>query len=59
MTITIGDQVYERKVDQRKSDGEGVVLGSFDIQDAVKVVIGNAGTEGFVIVDGLKLSVKD
>jgi len=59
VTITIGDQVHELKVNQQQSDGEGFVLGSFDIQDEVKVVIANAGTEGFVIVDGLKLSVED
>jgi len=58
VTITIGDKVQELKVNQQKSDGEGFVLGSFDIQDEVKIVVSNAGTSGFVIVDGLKFSKK-
>ncbi len=56
VSISIEGQLTELKVNQQKSDDGGFVLGQFDIQDAAKVVISNAGTEGFVIVDGLEFT---
>ncbi|EDM26914.1 hypothetical protein LNTAR_06699 [Lentisphaera araneosa HTCC2155] len=54
VSISIGGQVTELKVNQQKSDDGGFVLGQFDIQDDAKIVISNANTSGFVIVDGLE-----
>jgi len=47
---------HKLKINQRKSDGEGFVLGSFDIQDEVAIAISNVDTSGFVIIDGLKFT---
>lgn len=55
VTVKIGEEAQAFSVNQRKSDGRGFVLGTFDVQDEVEVVISNAGTDGFVIVDGLEL----
>lgn len=53
-----GEDVQSFSVNQRKSDGKGFVLGTFDIQDTATVTISNAGTDGHVIVDGLELIKK-
>ena len=56
VSISIGGQVTELKVNQQKSDDGGFVLGQFDIQDEAKIVISNVNTSGFVIVDGLEIT---
>ena len=56
VSISIGGQVTELKVNQQKSDDGGFVLGQFDIQDQAKIVISNVNTSGFVIVDGLEIT---
>ncbi len=58
VTVKIGEQAQTFSVNQRQSDGKGFVLGTFDIQGEVKVIISNTGTDGHVIVDGLELIKK-
>ncbi len=58
VTVKVGDQLQTFSVNQRKSDGKGAVLGTFDIQDTATVTVSNAGTDGHVIVDGLELIKK-
>lgn len=55
VTVKIGDNVQTFRVNQRESDGKGIVLGTFDIQEAATVTVSNASTDGHVIVDGLEL----
>lgn len=56
--VKIGENVETFSVNQRKSDGKGIVLGTFDIQDTATVTVSNEGTDGHVIVDGLELIKK-
>jgi hypothetical protein len=58
VSVSIGDQVHIIKVNQQKSDDGGFVLGEFQIQNEVEVLISNEGTQGFVIVDGLEITRK-
>jgi hypothetical protein len=53
--VTVGGQTQEFKVNQRRSDGAGFVLGTFYLKDAATVVVGNKDTSGYVVVDGLQL----
>jgi len=56
--VKIGENVETYSVNQRESDGKGIVLGTFDIQDTATVTVSNTGTDGHVIVDGLELIKK-
>lgn len=56
--VKIGENVETFSVNQRESDGKGIVLGTFDIQDTATVTVSNEGTDGHVIVDGLELIKK-
>jgi len=58
VTVEIGEKVQTFSVNQRQSDGKGLVLGTFDIQDQATVTVSNTGTDGHVIVDGLEFIKK-
>jgi hypothetical protein len=53
--VTVEGQTQEFKVNQRKSDGTGFVLGTFQLKASATVVVGTQDTSGRVVVDGLQL----
>ena len=58
VTVKVGESVQTFSVNQRKSDGKGFALGTFEIADTATVTVCNTGTDGHVIVDGLELIKK-
>ena len=53
--VTIGGQSKDFKVNQKKSDGSGFLLGTFALKESVTVEVSNKETVGYVLVDGLQL----
>ena len=53
--VTIGGQSKDFKVNQKKSDGSGFLLGTFPLKESVTVEVANKNTVGNVMVDGLQL----
>ncbi len=58
VTVSIGEHSETFRVNQKKSDGDGFVLGSFAVQQYAKIVVSNDATDGYVVVDGVQ-AVKD
>lgn len=58
--VSVGDVKKEIVVNQRERDGIGKSLGIYRIEDAVTVKVSNRETDGFVVVDAVRLiSVRD
>ena len=55
VSVTVGGQTQEFKVNQRQSDGTGFLLGTFSLKESATVVVTNKDTSGYVVVDGLQL----
>jgi hypothetical protein len=56
--VTVGVQSKDFKVNQKKSDGSGFLLGTFPLKQSVTVEVANKDTSGYVVVDGLQLIPK-
>jgi hypothetical protein len=55
VTVRVDDYRKTFRVNQKQNDGTGFLLGSFDIQKSVTVVVSNDSTDGYVVVDGVQI----
>jgi hypothetical protein len=55
VTLIIGEQRKEFRVNQRESDGAGFELGTFAIEKVMQLRVSTTDANGYVVVDGVQL----
>ena len=53
--LLIDGQEHRFVVNQKTSDGAGRLLGAFPVHERIDVIVETAGTDGYVIIDGVQV----